>query len=118
MRQCVHYNFVSHRDRLLSEREPMKEIDDWSELISSADLRHQLTLDEYFAKSLTETSNPKVLALIRERNEKLRPRLEALAQPGDCWWEWIQGEIPLMQSGGLALVRAGKIVWATLAWIS
>lgn len=38
--------------------------------------------------------------------------------PGDEWWEWIQGTEPLMQSGGIALVRHGKIVYARQDWIS
>ena len=96
-------------------------MEDWCELVDSEDLRRKLTLDEYFANQVAELGqnpNPNTVALIRTRCKEMRDELEALAQPGDSWWEWIQGDEPLMQSGGLALVRGGQIVWAMQAWIS
>jgi hypothetical protein len=38
--------------------------------------------------------------------------------PGDEWFEWVSGTESLMQSGGLALVRSGRIVYAEQHWIS
>ena len=96
-------------------------MEDWSDLVTLADLRHETTLEQYFADQvavLGPTPNPKTVASIRQRCEEIRGELEELAQPGDCWWEWVQGDEPLMQSGGLALVRSGRIVWAKLDWIS
>ena len=96
-------------------------MEDWSELVYLEDLRRKVTLDEYFANQvaqLGQNPNPDTVARIRERCEEIRCELEALARPDDSWWEWIQGDEPLMQSGGLALVRSGQIVWAALWWIS
>ena len=44
--------------------------------------------------------------------------LEALMEPGDEWYEWVGGSQPLMQVGGLALVRKGLVIWARQEWIS
>jgi hypothetical protein len=96
-------------------------MEDWSECIEPGDLKRALTLDEYFADRVAELGqnpNPTTVASVRERCEEMRTELEALAQPGDSWWEWLEGDQPLMQSGGLALVRGGRIVWAMLGWIS
>ena len=96
-------------------------MEDWSEFVELGDLNRALTLDEYFANQVAELGqdpNPATVAQIRQQWEVMRGELEALAQPSDSWWEWIQGDEPLMQSGGLALVRGGQIVWAFQAWIS
>lgn len=47
-----------------------------------------------------------------------KPPLEALTEPGDEWRAWVGGTEPLMQTGGLALVRRGRVVWARQDWIS
>lgn len=58
--------------------------------------------------------------LQRKENEVFQRKLEALAQPGDEWWAWMDGadEPEGMQLGGLALVRGGKIVWAEQIWMN
>ena len=96
-------------------------MEDWSELVLPEDLRRQTTLEAYLANDLAQPgphTSPDTAAYIRRRSEEIKSELEELARPGDSWWEWIQGDEPLMQSGGLALVRDGKIVWATQMWIS
>lgn len=88
---------------------------DWTEFVANDMLTRKVTLDEYFAdiNRLVEQG-----IVPRRPQERVVAQLNALAKPGDEWWEWVSGSEPLMQMGGLALVRDGKIVWAMNGWIS
>ena len=92
-----------------------QEGDDWTDLVTNARLSRRVTLEEYFAGTL-ELVRKGLVA--QSRVDQDRAHLEARTQTGDEWWEWVLGSAPLMQMGGLALVRAGTIVWARLDWIS
>ena len=75
----------------------------------------RVTLDAYLAAPVESRRSPEeVAAWVSSR----KPKLEALTKPGDEWWRWISGTQPLMQWGGLALVRHGVVVWARFDWIS
>ena len=87
----------------------------WTDLVTNATLSRRVTLDEHFAGTL-ELVRKGLVA--QSRVDQDRARLEARMRAGDEWWEWVEGNEPLMQMGGLALVRAGTIVWASLDWIS
>jgi len=89
--------------------------DDWTDLVTHEMLARRVTLDDYFAPSMDLVRKGHVAEATINRN---RAKLEALAQVGDEWWEWVMGTEPLMQMGGLALVRAGRVVWARNTWIS
>ncbi len=97
------------------------ERDDWTDLVSHEDLTREISLESYVEEQLRE-----LYGLNSQSNvDDSRQRLEAFvrnvakyATPGDSWWEWVQGTEPLMQMGGLAVVRKGTIVWATVTWIS
>ncbi len=79
-------------------------------------LNRRVMLDEYFGERLEWVRKGRIAQSAVEQD---RVRLEARAQPGgDEWWEWVMGTEPLMQMGGLALVRGGCIVWARNDWIS
>jgi hypothetical protein len=99
------------------------ESDDWTDLIRRDDLKRELPLDSYIEEQLNElvsynSPSPSYIAETRQRLEAFVRKAEKHAQPGDSWWEWVQGTVPQMQTGGLAVVRNGKIVWATMTWIS
>ena len=91
--------------------------EDWTAFVSLQDLKRELTPEMYFAELVAESApDPDP-----ERTLTQQRQLEELTQPGDVWWEWVQGKpggVPLLQCGGLALVRDGKIVWAGQTWIS
>jgi len=72
-------------------------------------------LDEYLAELLAP-----LVELVEAQTivATHKAPLLALVQPGDEWWQWVQGSEPLMQTGGLALVRNGIVVWARLDWMS
>ncbi len=89
--------------------------DDWTGLVTPDMLTRRLTLDEYFAERSEWTRKRYVAQSAVDRDQA---QLEARARPGDEWWEWVLGTEPLMQMGGLALVRCGRIVWARQDWIS
>jgi hypothetical protein len=89
--------------------------DDWTDLVSPKMLTRRVTLDEYFAESMELVGKGRVEKSAIDRD---RAQLEARAQPGDEWWEWVMGTEPLRQIGGVALVRGGAIVWARDDWIS
>jgi hypothetical protein len=89
--------------------------DDWTDLVKREMLTRRVTLDEYFAESMELVRRGRVAQSAIDRNRK---ELEARAQPNDEWWEWVMGTEPLMQMGGIALVRDGAIVWARNDWIS
>jgi len=91
------------------------DVDDWTEFVTPEMLRCRVTLGEYFAESRELVAAGKVSQSAIDCDQS---RLEALAQPGDTWWEWVLGTEPLRQMGGLALVRSQRIVWARLDWIS
>jgi hypothetical protein len=90
-------------------------MDDWTDLVRHELLTRKVSLDEYFAESMELVRKGRVAKSAIDRN---RAELEGRAQPGDEWWEWVMGTEPLMQMGGLALVRNGGIVWARNDWIS
>ena len=89
--------------------------DDWIDLVKHEMLTCRVTLDEYFAESMELVRRGRLAQAAVDRN---RAELEARAQLGDEWWEWVMGTVPLMQMGGLAIVRDGKLVWARNDWIS
>jgi hypothetical protein len=96
-------------------------MEDWSQLISSNDLKREISLDSYVEEQLSEMSgnnSPSVIADARQRLAEFVREAAKHAQPGDSWWEWVEGTERLMQTGGLAVVRNGTIVWATMTWIS
>jgi hypothetical protein len=89
--------------------------DNWIDLVMREMLTRRVTLDEYFAERMELVRRGRVAqsAIGRDKAD-----LEARAQPSDEWWEWVMGTEPLMQMGGLALVREGGVVWARNDWIS
>ena len=89
--------------------------DDWADLVTREMRTRRLTLDEHYAPSMELVRKGHVAQSDLDQG---RAMLEVLAKPGDEWWEWIMGTEPLMQVGGLALVRAGQIIWARNVWIS
>jgi hypothetical protein len=90
-------------------------MDDWAEFVSREMLDRSVTLDEYFAQYVDLVRKGRVAQSALDRD---RAQLEARTQPGDEWWEWVLGTEPLMQQGGLALVRGGRVIWARQDWIS
>jgi hypothetical protein len=100
---------------------PDDDEEDWSDLIVHGDLKREVTLDSYVEEQLSELScgnQPEVIADSHQRLLAFVRDIQGRAQAGDTWWEWVKGTEPLMQQGGLAVVRNGKIVWATMTWIS
>lgn len=91
-----------------------REEEDWTDIVTPAMLRRRVTLDEYFAEKTAEFGERLSQAAVDQDHAQL----EARVQPHDEWWVWVLGTVPLMQMGGLALVRCGKIVWARNDWIS
>jgi hypothetical protein len=91
-------------------------MDDWTELVSRKDLKRELSPQAYAEEQLSEFTTD--IDDVRRRLQEFVLKLEEHAQPGDSWWEWIQGTEPLRQMGGLAVIRNGTIVWATMKWIS
>jgi hypothetical protein len=89
--------------------------EDWTDLVKRERLTRRVTLDEYFAEWLELVRRGRASQSDIDRN---RAGLEGRAQPGDEWWAWVMGTEPLMQMGGLALVRNGGVVWARNDWIS
>lgn len=89
----------------------MEDDDNYAEFLTLQDCTLKLTLDEYFREKQT-------LGIEQSRIDCLRVMLESRAIPGDQWWEWVRGTEPMMQYGGIALVRNGAIVWARETWIS
>jgi hypothetical protein len=89
--------------------------DDWTDLVRPEMLTRCVTLDEYFAERLEWVRRGHIAQSAVDQD---RAQLEARAQSGDGWWEWLLGSEPLMQMGGLALVRGGQVVWARNDWIS
>jgi hypothetical protein len=95
--------------------------DDWSEFVKLEHLTQQVTLDSFYAQDLLHHSqrrSPIHFEQIRQHIESHKNSLAARALPGDCWWEWVEGTERLMQSGGIALVRNGRIIYAYQSWIS
>ena len=88
---------------------------DQSGMVNREDLTRRITLDEFFSYSM-EMVRRGLRGTVCGRPKQTE--LEERAQPGDEWWEWVMGTEPLMQTGGLALVRDGSIVWACNTWIS
>jgi hypothetical protein len=87
----------------------------WSDLVGQEMLTERVTLDQYLARRMSHLrAHPDYERLLAEQ----RQPLEALAMDSDEWWEWISGTEPLMQQGGLALVRSSKVVWARMDWLS
>jgi hypothetical protein len=100
-------------------------VEDWSEFVTPQWLVRRVVLDEYLAdrylpvaKRASAEHAISVAEATRVWVEAKKPPLEAIQQPGDEWWEWLQGSEPLMQMGGLALVRSGAVVWASMDWMS
>jgi hypothetical protein len=89
--------------------------EDWTDLVKRQMLTRRVTLDEYFAEGMELVRRGRVAQTTIDSD---RAQLEARAQPGDEWWEWVMGTEPLMQMGGLALVRVGEVAWARNDWIS
>lgn len=96
-------------------------IEDWSEFLRPEDLGRELTLKDYVAEHLAEfgpDADQERIEDCRQRLTAFKHQLQELEAPGDTWREWLQGTEPHMQSGGLALMRNEKIVWAVQTWIS
>jgi hypothetical protein len=89
--------------------------DDWTDLVKRELLTRRVTLDEYFAEYMELVRRGRIAQSVVDRS---RAQLEERAQVGDEWWEWVMGTEPLMQMGGLALLRDGDVVWARNDWIS
>jgi hypothetical protein len=89
--------------------------DDWTDVVKREMLTRRVTLDEYFTETTELVRRGRVAQSAVDQD---RAALEARAQPGDEWWEWVMGTEPLMQMGGVALVREGAVVWARDDWIS
>ena len=87
-------------------------------LITNTDLKREITLETSVRDQLSELGDSTHVSNARQKLDKFVRELVPLARPGDRWWEWVQGTEPLMQQGGLALVRDGEIIWATMTWIS
>ena len=79
-------------------------IEEWTETVARDWLTEQVTLQSHFGRDGKE--QPWIAPL------------EARWKIGDQWWEWVSGTEPLMQMGGIALVRDGIIVYAGLTWMS
>jgi hypothetical protein len=89
--------------------------EDWTDLVTPDMLKRRMTLHDYFAERSEWVRKGHVTQSAVDQD---RAQLERRAQPDDEWWEWLHGTEPLMQMGGLALVRSGRIVWARQDWIS
>jgi hypothetical protein len=89
--------------------------DDCTEIVGLKDLTQSTSLDDYFQRDLELVRKGHIK---REDIAQRRAILEGIEASGGQWWEWVHGNVPQMQSGGLALVREGRIVWATMTWIS
>jgi hypothetical protein len=95
--------------------------DDFTEFVTADALTRRITLDDHYEKDVAHHATrrtPEQFREIKQRIEQSKTSLSARAMPGDEWWEWVSGTEPLMQSGGLALVRSGQIVYAEQHWIS
>ena len=89
----------------------IRALHDCSKDVKTEQLQRELTLEAYAEEQLFPDSPG-----LEERRERLRAfvaDVECLALPGDSWWEWAT-----IGTRGLGLVRAGKIVWATMTHIS
>jgi hypothetical protein len=86
----------------------------WKSWVTVDKLIERATLDEYLSRERPADRGTEEVARVARRKQDL----EALMQPGDEWWHWVSGTEPLMQEGGLALVRHGRVEWARLDWIS
>jgi hypothetical protein len=106
---------AASRDGGVIQRSRRGDPDDWSDLVKPEWLSRRIALDEYFAESLECVRSGR---LAQSAVDADRAALEALAGPGDEWWEWLLGTEPLRQLGGLVLVRDGRVAWARLDWIS
>lgn len=97
----------------------MNESEDRTWFVTPEMLTDRIVLEEYLAEQWAPIARrgggPDALADLVAMK---KAPFDALARPGDEWWTWISGTEPLMQMGGLALVRAGKIIWARQDWIS
>ncbi len=83
--------------------------DDWTNLVKCEMLTRRVTLDQYFAESIELVRRGRVAQFVIDCNIA---ELEARARPGDEWWQWLMGTEPLIQMGGLALLRDDAVVWA------
>ena len=88
-----------------------------SEFVTHNELTEQVTLDQYVARRCGHLRTSDAEEYERRLGQE-RQELQPLATEGDEWWIWISGTEPLMQQGGLAIVRAGAIVWARMDWLS
>ena len=82
--------------------------------VTAENLVERVTLDQYLSSERPADTGRDDASRIALR----KPPLEALMGPGDEWWRWVSGTEPLMQEGGLALIRRGRTVWARQDWIS
>ncbi len=89
--------------------------DDWTDLVKREDCVREVTLDEHFAEWREAIARG---TADQSAMDATKANYESHAQPGDQWWEWVQGNVALMQMGSIALVRGGVVVWARNTWIS
>jgi hypothetical protein len=88
---------------------------DWTEFVDREMLIRRVEIDDHLAEYEALVCKGTVAQSVVD---DLRAKLTARVLPGDEWWEWVSGTEPLMQMGGLAIVRNGAIVWASNEWIS
>ncbi len=96
-----------------------EDVGDWAPLLNRDDLTRELSLEQYVKEQVEESES--MDATSRQLLDEFVQSITLVAQAGDSWWEWVRGpenQVPKMQMGGLALVRNGSIVWATMTWIS
>jgi hypothetical protein len=89
--------------------------------VSYEDLKREITLDAYVRERIEELTGlnpPEAVENARQRLEQFVREIRGHAEPGDTWWEWTRGTEFLMQQGGLAVVRDGKIIWSKMTWRS
>ncbi len=95
-------------------------MEDWTDLVSLKNLTRELSLQDYVDEQICEAAihdSPNITE-IHQGLTIFVQQLKERTQPGDQWWEWIQGTEPMRQMGGPAVVRDGTIAWATMTWIS
>lgn len=86
--------------------------EDWADLVRPECLTRKFAIDDYHAQYMEQGHVEKADL------DKDAAMLKAKMLPGDEWWEWVMGTEPLMQMGGIALVRCGQVIWARNDWIS
>lgn len=83
---------------------------------------HEVTLDEYLAEQFPPILLEKYPEQMREESESERSEILASTKPGDTLWLWRRVDPSsytdgsVMEWGGLAVKRGGKVVRVWLVW--